>query len=574
MRSGTDRTTDPLAPLSAGSEIDMQPMAVVSSSAQQPHVVGQDVPYHPVNGHHALAPIPPSDGLDDEAEIEDLEGEEEHEEQADENANLIPEQSIGLTQVTPDQAEAELHDLRRLDWVKTLLALSPLPEKYDWSPKEVAQLVTALYCTAAASILYYEGSKQLGTPYIVGSLIVNGLQTAYYTKETFGYVSKISENKPLAAFASVLAGCATLVTTIATYQLSVLGGSSSTWAVVKSLLNASGNLPQNLYGMFASLEIIKKYFENNQQARDDLHTKLRFVLRKYKPLQHAMRRDRSSVNKVINHLVGVGFGVLLSAGQLGYMRSSVAGVTKVFGNEGVGLTLGLLTNMPSIAISLFISGNNISTGVVNKAFDIANNFADKYKGEFTPTLSRREKMFLMLSFLTFSALIVLARFSGATSLYLYESEPPLPDVPSDDFIDGFERIDVDEGAQLFNAIMSIMAMNAILTYFKEAYVRFTTVDYYEYRVSHMDHAIDAISTKKVEEIAEEAGCNVTPVVPFWVRYGLYPAAPAAPAAPNNVADENHFAVLSSDDEKDDDEQEMLDVQEPGPVAAGYGMLHH
>jgi hypothetical protein len=426
------------------------------------------------------------------------------------------------------EVRQHLNNLRRdLPWFEEIMDSALVPERFNFrSSREWARAIITLYCTLAASVLYLEGGSKEGLMYVIGSIVSNGVQTAYYTNVTLHFLSHLKDHKKIAGLSGVLALFATIVSSIATFQLS---DDSDLVGAIKALLNASGNMPQNLYGMFSTLKSLKNYFEDNPKARHELLQKFRNAL-DGTTLQVVLKRDRSMTNSIINQIVGIGFGIALSAGQAGYIRSSVSFMTGLTGNSVAGLGLGFLTNLPTLAISMFISGNVLADGVVNQFFDIMNDAIDYAAGRPIQTRSPRESGFMLARLFSAAGLIYLALFSGATSKYLYNHMPELPYLPSSGLVDDFLEIDVDQGAQLFNSIMSILSWFALLDYLEKAYVNRDSFDYAKYQTQQMEHNINQLPTESVERLAESAGITVIPQRPFYAAFFSATPALAAPDA--------------------------------------------
>jgi hypothetical protein len=363
-----------------------------------------------------------------------------------------------------------LKSLSHEKWYQDLFNDATLRDGYDYSSaKENLKTALAVYCSLAASILYYLGSEDLGAEYVVGGISVNLLQTFFFTKETIQFFSKMKEQKKLAAVSGVFGVFATCVTTIASYQLSV-EKKGAALALILSLLNASGNLPQNLYGMFSAIKRVLNHYDDSPEAREYMHAQLRKTLEEDNNLELLTPEDRPKIIAILNQILGGLVGIALTASQMGYIRSSVDEMTQITGSTPAGFVLGILTNLPGMGISLFVGGKSLAEKVIDPIYDAGHYLLKKVRNQVTLSPTTRDYVFGCIKLITAGGIAGLAYFSSATSRKLYHTEPELPYLPSDDVIDALISTDVDQGVDVFNGVMAFEAANQLLDYLYVRYI--------------------------------------------------------------------------------------------------------
>jgi hypothetical protein len=469
----------------------------------------------------------------------------EHKEEDENNRLLHPNgEGFGIlhqladNNIDVDELHRVFNELTNEAWFNDLYNMSELPEKYDIeSARANMETALAIYCVVAASILYYLGGDKLGKMYIIGGLAVNLLQTFFFTKQSLRFISKIEDKTTLAAISGFFALFSTIVTSIATYQLSDSGPKV---ALVEAVLNFSGMLPQNIYGMFASIKRVLDHYHDSPLARQHLMNELRQIVDENSFLKNAIEPDRSMFNSILNQMAGVIAGLALSASQVGYIRSSVSFMVG-HTNEHVGLALGLLTNLPGLGISMFVSGKALAEKIVNNVFDWGNYAVHKIRGQPVPDYSERDKLFLSAKVVAALGVGALAHYSSATSLMLYDRYSPIPIIPSNSFFDAIIKVAIDEGVQVFNGVMAIMAIDEALDYINKAYVTAPSHDEIKMKIQQMVQSIKTMPADKVEELAVKAGW-IRPVSMAVARHNLlFREAPE----PTNTDDETD--TLTADD---------------------------
>jgi hypothetical protein len=161
--------------------------------------------------------------------------------------------------------------------------------------------------------------------------------------------------------------------------------------------------------------------------------------------------------------------------------------------------------MPGLGISMFVSGKALAEKIVNNVFDWGNYAVHKMRGKSVPDYTQRDKVFLSAKVFSAIGIGALAHYSSATSLMLYNDNPPIPIIPSNGFFDAIIKVAIDEGVQIFNGVMAIMAVDEALDYINKAYVKAPSNDEIKMKIQQMIQSIKTMPAEKAEALAIKAG---------------------------------------------------------------------
>jgi hypothetical protein len=279
----------------------------------------------------------------------------------------------------------------------------------------------------------------------------------------------------------------TTVVAFATYQMS---DDSQAAAAIESVMVFAGTLPQNLYGMFESIQRVIDSHRDNPRARDYLLSELKKIVDGEGTLKNTVPLPRSVFHKAANQVIGAGIGVFLSLSQVGYIRSSVNFINKhVISNDATALTLGVLTNLPGLCISMFISGKTLAEKIIDSAVDAGRWMYNKASGNDVAPSTTRELIFFGTKLGAATVFAGFAHYSASTSIHLYNDDPPLPFLPTIAEFDAVVKVAVDQGCQVFNGVMAIMGSDKIFDVANQAYVEKPSFDAVKIKVKAMVHVV-------------------------------------------------------------------------------------
>jgi hypothetical protein len=442
------------------------------------------------------------------------------------------------------QLNAALAFMMTDKWFQELFSLAEedLPKPYNYkSVRENLSTALAIGCALCASILYILGGSKDGVQYVIGGVAVNLMQTFFFTKETISFFSKVHDQKQLAAISMFFALFSTSVMAFATFQMS---DSDAAIASLESAMVFAGNLPQNLYGMFESIKRILDSHRDNPAARDYLLEKLRIAVDREDSLKYSVPEARGVINKTANQVVGFGIGVFLSLAQVGYIRSSVKFVTNHSGSEVAGLMLGLLTNLPTLCISMFISGKTLAASILNTGYDFSKWIYRKATGQPVYIMTPREKFFLGSQIAVSSVFGAASHYSASTSTHLYNDNPPIPFIPTTSWLDAINRVAVNQGCQIFNGLWAIIPIHTNADCINKAYVKVPSEDEIRACIQTMVSLVHNKDITTITQIAFKAGYK--PVAAAPSRFSIFGATDVAVVTPANA--HNGYAQLSQGEE--------------------------
>lgn len=393
--------------------------------------------------------------------------------------------------------DSELQDLLQLigikenEWLAAIAENAPLASRYKPCSHHTSAAAFAAFCSAAASFLYYEAGEKYGPFYVAGGISVNLTQNLLYSISTFFFIQEslhhFKQSWGRLTLATLIGSFATAPSTISTYEIS--------GSLIKTLLNASGNFPNNIFGMYTAVNSLLDYKQDNPRAREFLQKKLRTCLQENELLLSGLEPERSNKTKNVGLILGWLLGLGVASAQGGYICASSKYIGKLVGNENAGIALGILSMMPTITIALLISGVHIGKSTVNSIVDIYDYLFGNKKIVFSP----REKKIVVSLLVAVATSTWLATYSSATSKYLFNEKCNLTSTINDTLNSILMHMS-DEGAVIYNSIMSSIAIKAGFDYFKEAYVEPGSSDQEKYKVKAMNDWIKQAPIQKVEDI--------------------------------------------------------------------------
>jgi hypothetical protein len=443
-----------------------------------------------------------------------------------------------------DEIHPLLSTMMTKEWFSDIYSMAELPTPYDYkSCRENLYTALALGCALCASILYVLGGSKDGAIYVVGGVAVNLMQTFFFTKETISFFSKIHSQKQLAAVSLFFALFSTCVTAFATFQMS---DNEPAWASIESLLVFAGNLPQNLYGMFESIKRLLDSHRDNPMAREHLIKALSDIVDTEPTLKGTVPAPRGAIHKMANQAVGFGVGVFLSLSQVGYIRSSVDFITTHSGSNIAGLTLGLLTNLPGLCISMFISGKTLAEKVIDSTYDLGQWMLRKASGQPVPASTTRELVFFGAKLGVGAMFAGFANFSESTSKHLYYDDPELPFIPSTAEFDAIIQVAVDQGCRIFNGVVAIMGSDQNIDYLNKAYVEKPSTDEVRLKIKEMVKVVNTSSDiTSIVQIAVKANYIQPSIVSSG--WGIFKSGTKAATPPTNDANGYHALTQAEPD---------------------------
>jgi hypothetical protein len=378
-------------------------------------------------------------------------------------------------------------------WLQAISNEATLPKPYQLRSHATAAILFASACSAAGSFLYVDGGEKYGTLAVVGGVTVNLTQNMLYSICTYFFIQDALQNLKTSYGrlipASAMALIATIPSTISTYDV-------SNGSVLKALLNASGNLPNNVFGMYTSINRLIDAISDNTKGRLFLKSQLKNALSQSEVFLPELQSQRSLATNLFGKALGATIGTVVACAQTGYICGSSVYIEKWLDhNQAAGISLSFISMLPTLTIALLISGMDLGESAVNAV-------ADAYHlmtGEKKLVLSTREKKFIAGLMLTIGVSTWLATYSSAVSKYLFDSKCDLEPTFGHQ-ANHFLRFMTDNGAILYNAIMSGISLKMMSDYFKKAYVKEDTVDKQNYKINAIESWIDKAPIQKIEQI--------------------------------------------------------------------------
>jgi hypothetical protein len=384
-------------------------------------------------------------------------------------------------------------------WLKDLNDDSSLPAKYNWRlAGHNAQLAFALYCSLAAGFMYYQaGQEEQDDLETIGIVTVNLIQIFYFSLLTAEFFSTLKDNKLMGAVSGLIGTLSTISYGIAAYVFA--SESDNDWlkkyAWAAALLNASGTYSQNMFGVFGNINVIKKYWNSSPEATRFTLDTMRVIFKDEPDLLHMIPAHRNNLHKVVSGTLSVATGVTLMFNQMGYVCSSQDFFEKLTRDTVAGIALGIFTNLPTISMAAGITGPTLAQLVVDKIFDLCQEAADRIAQKSSVKRSKRELAYDISTALLITVTSFLATKSSASSRILYNSKCPSY------FKNPFIQIDTDQGAMLFNAVMTAIALNAGMKYAKVAYAPDNSTEKAKHRVAAIVSKIQHLKKDDSEALA-------------------------------------------------------------------------
>jgi ABC-type multidrug transport system fused ATPase/permease subunit len=400
---------------------------------------------------------------------------------------------------------SELLAPARAKFYDDLNTLAPLPGKYRFYSKETAMLGFDLTCALAGCVLYAAGGATkedmvtfLGFEFnmnVAGSLYVNFVQNILYAHCVASAANNFkNENKFILAWAFALGIITSFPPTAAMFRMGIRRDYSIPTTLFLTTAQFLGTFPLSFFGMYDATKRVMRMFGNNPRVREFLLEQLTEHVEDSPELKKILvTKDNPGVRRA-----GLALGSVIAFSQFWSMISWVCDSESLL-NENMGFPVSLswilsalVFNLPSELIAVSFSGFDVGDSLTQAAYEYYQAFENGADGYTSTREYGYDIAFYLLTFIT----LYFSMYSSATAVSLFD------ECPSFGIFNEPLKLNVDEGTNLFNFVMTMIALSAMISYFKRAYARMGSMEYTRNQLRSGKEWICSEDSATLEEIAE------------------------------------------------------------------------